>query len=184
MPTSEDRIFQDLNPATVFYSDTFLSAVDVIPDRIEGIRARLAALSVGHARDDDVARSKIHWWQRWADQQINAKLSSVYRTPLVRITRADRNLNRDGTPVPFFPDPIQDIAIAMVVAQIVLVEYTDVDPNTNEAANGLQQWAEDRLSEIAAADGIVGSMELEGQDPKTRSRFAPPGAMPRNIPKQ
>lgn len=179
-----DQTFQEQQPNTVFYSDTFVSAVPGVVDRLEGIRLRLASMSIGDSRDDDLKKKNIHHWQRWADQQINAKLSSVYKTPLIRITRTGRNLGLNGTPVPFFPDPIPDIAIAMVVAQIVLVEYTDVDPNTNDAANALQQWAEDRLDEIAGADGIVGTIELEGQDPKARSRFAPPTAMPRNIPKQ
>ena len=184
MPTSEEKSFQELDPTKVFYSDTFVSASNTSPDRLEGIRTRLASMSIGQAKDDDLPRSKIHWWQRWADQQINSKLSAVYKIPLIRITRTGRNHDRSGTPVAFFPDPIQDIAIAMVVAQIVLVEYTDVDPNTNDAANALQQWAEDRLNEIAGADGIVGTIELEGQDHKARSHFAPPTAMPRNIPQQ
>lgn len=179
-----DRTFQEQQSGTVFYSDTFVSATPGAVDPLEGIRLRLASLSIGEARDDDILKSKIHHWQRWADQQINAKLSSVYKVPLIRITRTGRNLDLNGNATPFFPEPIQDIAIAMVVAQIVLVEYTDVDPNTNEAANAMQQWAEDRLDEIAGADGIVGTIELEGQDPKARSRFAPPTAMPRNIPRQ
>ena len=179
-----DQSFQSQQPLVVFYSDTFVSATPGAIDRLEGIKTRLAALSIGQARDDDLLESKIHWWQRWADDQINAKLSAVYLTPLLRITRTGRNLNLAGAEVSFFPFPIQDIAIAMVVAQIVIVEYTDVDPNTNEVANGLQQWAEDRLNEIAGADGIVGTIELEGQDHKARSHFAPPTAMPRNIPKQ
>ena len=184
MPTSEEKSLQELNPNVVFYSDSFISASSTSPDRIEGIMVRLASMSIGQSRDDDLPRSKIHWWQRWADNQINAKLSSVFRVPLIRITRANRNLDRDNVAVPFFPEPIQDIAIAMVVAQIVLVEYIDVDPNTNEAANGMQQWAEDRLNEIAGSDGIVGTMDLEGQILKARSRFAPPNAMPKNIPHQ
>lgn len=178
-----DEPIQVGNPNIIFYSDTFVSAKPGAVDRLEAIKVKVAGLHIGVGKEDDIKPAKVHFWQQWADQRINSMLAPVYLTPLIRITRTGRNLNLSGTPVPFFPDPIPSIAVDYVAAQMVLVEYTDVDPNTNEAANALLVDADKRLKEIAGYDGIVGSSFLEGQQARSRHLFAPPTAMPRNIPK-
>jgi hypothetical protein len=179
---SDDPI-QVQNPNVIFYSDTFVSSRSGPVDRLEGIKTKLASLHIGTGKEDDIKPYRVIFWQQWADQRINSMLAPVYLTPLIRITRTGRNLNAANTPVPFFPDPIQSLAIDYVAAQMVLVEYTDVDPNTNEAANALMLAADKTLKEIAGYDGIVGSTFLEGQQARSRHLFAPPNAMPRNIPK-
>ena len=175
-----DNSLQQQNPNVVFYSDTFITAKPGSVDRLEGIKLKLASIGIGKARTDGLAQESIHHYQRWVDSTINSSLSAVYTIPVVRITREGRNLNVANQPVPFFPDPIPEIATAMVAAQIVFHEYTDIDPNTNAAANALFNAAEDRLREIVGIDGQVGTLRLEGQQLRTRHPFAPPGVMPLN----
>ncbi|KKK73637.1 hypothetical protein LCGC14_2891830 [marine sediment metagenome] len=180
MPDSDT--LQQLQSAVEFYSDTFITVRAGTPDRLEGIRNMLASLDIGTGKEDDIPESKMHFWQRWVDNAINSKLSSVYKTPLRRITRTGRNLNKDGNATAFFSDPIQMIAIMMVCAKIILNEYTDIDPNTNEPVNTLWGEAMDFLEELGGYSGQVGTAPLEGQDLRGRSIFVPPGAMPRPIP--
>jgi hypothetical protein len=176
-----DQSLQAQSNKVVFYSDTFITAkASASVDPLEGIKLKLASINIGTARTDSLQEHKIHHYQRWTDSSINAFLSAVYTIPLVRITRTGRNYNAAGNEVAFFPDPIPEIATAMVAAQIVFHEYTDIDPNTNEAANALMLAAEDKLREIVGIDGQVGSLRLEGQQLKARHPFAPPGVMPLN----
>jgi hypothetical protein len=176
-----DNSLQQQNPLVVFYSDTFITAkAGGSVDRLEGIKLKLASIGVGKARTDGLAQESMHHYQRWVDSTINASLSAVYTVPVVRITREGRNLNAANAAVPFFPDPIPEIATAMVAAQIVFHEYTDVDPNTNQAANALYVAAENNLREIVGIDGQIGTLRLEGQQLRTRHPFAPPGVMPLN----
>lgn len=177
-----DQTLQEQNPDIIFMSDSFITAKAGAADRLEGIKAKLASINIGSSRIDDLQKSDIHNWQRWVDQVINSELSAVYFTPIVRITRSERNLDKDGVAKPFFPDPLYEIATAMVAAQVVFHEYTDVDPNTNDAANALYNNALLELQKLAAYDGQVGHILLEGQEPKARSPFIPPGVMPRNVP--
>lgn len=175
-----DESLQSANSDVVFYSDTFISMKPGAVDRLEGIKLKLASIGIGKARTDSLGNTDIHHYQRWVDGVINSKLSAVYTVPLVRIKRSGRNLDKSGEAVPFFPDPIPEIATAMVVAQIVFYEYTDIDPNTNEAANALDLAADEKLREIVGVDSQIGSLRLEGQQLRTRHPFAPPGAMPLN----
>jgi hypothetical protein len=175
-----DPSLQQLNPNVVFYSDTFISIKQGAVDRLEGIKLKLASIGIGKARTDGLAQESIHHYQRWVDSTINSALTAVYTIPVVRITREGRNLNQSNTAIAFFPDPIPEIATAMVAAQIVFHEYTDIDPNSNEAANALFNAAEDRLRELVGIDGQIGTFRLEGQQLRTRHPFAPPGVMPLN----
>lgn len=178
-----DNSLQQLNPNVVFYSDSFISLRPGSVDRLEGIILKLATINIGKGKIDELPREKIHHYQRWADSMINSALSSVVTIPLVRITRIGRNLNQSDIEVPFFPDPIPEIATAIVVSQIVFYEYTDVDPNISAAVNTLYESATKQLMGIAGMDAQIGIFRLEGQQLRTRHPFAPPGAMPLNVPK-
>lgn len=176
-----DKTLQEQNANVVFYSDTFITAKAAgAVDPLEGIILKLASIGIGKARTDALARESIHHYQRWVDSQINSYLSAVYVVPLVRITRAGRNLNANNAVVAFFPDPIPEIATGMVAAQIVFHEYTDIDPNTNESANALFNMLETKLRELVGEDGQIGTQRLEGQGLRARHPFAPPGVMPLN----
>lgn len=181
--SGSDKSLQELNPNIVFYSDSFISARPGAVDRLEGIKLKLASIGIGTSKIDALRANSVHNYQRWVDGVINSALSAVYTIPLVRITRAGRNLDRNNTAIAFFPDPIQEIATSMVTAQIVFYEYTDIDPNQNQAANALYNAAMKQLMDIAGTDGQIGTMRLEGQQLRARHPFIPPGVMPLNVPK-
>lgn len=174
---------QQKNKTTEFYSDVFISVNGGTIDPLEGIRTMLASVNIGVGKEDEIVPARMHHWQRWVDNVMNSKLSAVYKAPLRRITRAGRHLDEKGDAVPFFPAPIQKIATSLVCAYIIFNEFQDVDPNTNEAASNWYTEAMAELDMLAAYDGQVGMMELEGQSRLARTPFANPNVMPKPLPK-
>ena len=184
---ASDKTLQEQQPKdkrTSFYSDVFVTAqTSGTIDPLEGIRIMLASVDIGVSKEDAIAPATMHHWQRITDGIINSKLSAVYQTPLIRITRENQNLDINGNPVSFYPYPIQKIAISIVCYYIVINEFQDVDPNVNEAAQTWEIEAMNELEQLAGYDGQVGMMALEGQQRRARTPFANPNVMPRPLPR-
>ena len=108
-----------------------------------------------------------------ADEIINSKLSDVYLTPLIKITR-------DGDT--FFPHPIPNIARRIAAALMVQTVYSEVDINVSAYAEKFGAQAVTQLE--AHSYGISrGGLHLEGQTILAKNNFANPRVLPReNMP--
>jgi len=104
-----------------------------------------------------------------ADEVINSALSSVYVTPLSKITRDSDT---------FFPHPIPNIARRIAAAYMVQTVYSEVEVNVSQYAEKFGQQAIQDLESFSF--GILrGDNHLEGQELLTKCNFVNPRVAPR-----
>jgi len=138
---------------------------------VDGIQKYLSQLvTIGTGEADLVNTTDIEKFQADVDNDMNGRLGTTYRVPLVEITRV-------GIAEAFYPQPIPDIANKLVTVRLVNTFYKDVQPNDSATVAVWGTEANTRLAEII--NGIAsGSVKLEGQHLLAKNRFAPPHVVP------
>ncbi len=108
-----------------------------------------------------------------ADSIINSKLSALYYTPLITITRSNDT---------HYPDPIPYIATRISAGLAVRANYSRIEPTVSENAEAHLKDALRELDDLY--NGVyMGSRRLDGQKLKAKTAFLNPYSAPLEQPK-
>jgi len=146
-----------------FYSGTVAGDVQNLMRQV-GITLTNQQATLADAIPQDV----VERYQAEVDQIVNTTLDAVTEVPLIKVTRKG---------VTDFPLEIRYVARRLVAAEIILAEYTEVEPNLSEGGKELRERALAQLRRYA--DGRIGpSNRVDGQRRRLKDRFVRPTSYP------
>ena len=120
-------------------------------------------LGIGGKSADALRVENLEKYKRDVDNVLNARLRSIYRTPL-------RKISSGNNP---WPNPIQRIAQRLVLRDILHDVYTEVEPNKTAAIESNAAIADEDLKGLLGKEII-----LQGQPQRPRNYGSNPNTEP------
>lgn len=156
----------------IMTEDEVFGSSEYYSGSIDNIRRVVDMISVGEGKAKSFTESVCKIYQKEVDTIIDSRLRPFYAVPLVKLTETDQ-----------WPEPIPYIASRLVAANIILVEFTEIDANESEAAEAMRNAALDELDRLT--EGLFnGEQVLPGQRKRAGMAFVSPGITPRFMGRQ